>query len=113
MGVKCVMGASNEADDIRRAIKLQEQQFAAASWSTFDEYTASRKAVWTLVNVTEGNGFTCNCPVFMKKNICKHSLGLEIHLKIADAPALAKTVPLGQRRKRGRPKQAKPALLRQ
>ena len=59
---------------------------------------------WTKTNV---------CPRFMKKNICKHTVGMEIWLGMCDAPAMAKTVPIGQKRKRGRPAKAKPALIRQ
>jgi hypothetical protein len=49
----------------------------------------------------------------MKTNLCKHSLGMEIRLSVSDPPPEAKNVPLGQKKKRGRPKLSKPALLRQ
>jgi hypothetical protein len=49
----------------------------------------------------------------MKTNLCKQSLEMEIRLSVSDPPPEAKNVPLGQKKKRGRPKLSKPALLRQ
>jgi len=56
---------------------------------------------------------TCTCPMFSKNYICKHTLGIAIQLKkFAVVVEEAKSVPIGEKRKRGRPKLAK-ALLRQ
>ena len=57
------------------------------------------------------NGQKCNCPAFLKNYICKHVVGMSIRLKYCKPPAAAKTVPIGEKRKRGRPAKAKPALL--
>jgi hypothetical protein len=38
---------------------------------------------------------------------------MKIHLSVSDPPPEANNVPLGQKRKRGRPKLSKPVLLRQ
>ena len=43
--------------------------------------------------------------------MCKHIIGLAIRLKSAKPPPAAKDVPIGEKRKRGRPKQAKKALI--
>ena len=56
---------------------------------------------------------TCSCPVFLKQYVCKHLIGVAIRLKKAKPPAAAKSIPIGQKRRRGRPKLAKPALLSQ
>ena len=53
----------------------------------------------------------CNCPAFLKNYICKHIVGMAIRLKHCKPPPEAKTVALGEKRKRGRPSKAKPALL--
>ena len=50
---------------------------------------------------------------FLKNSVCKHNLGMLIRLKLISVPLVAKTVPLGQLRKRGRPRKAKKALLTQ
>ena len=46
---------------------------------------------------------TCTCPVYYKQFICKHIIGIAIILKLVKCPPQAKNVPLGQKRKRGRP----------
>jgi uncharacterized Zn finger protein len=53
----------------------------------------------------------CNCPVFFKNYICKHIVGMAIRLKYCKPPPAAKTVPVGEKRKRGRPAKANPAIL--
>ena len=52
-----------------------------------------------------------NCPAFFKYYICKHAIGMAIRLKYRKLPLVAKTVPIDQERKRGRPEKVKPALL--
>ena len=53
----------------------------------------------------------CNCPAFNKNYICKHVVGMAIRLKYCKPAPAAKIVPIGEKRKRGRPAKAKPALL--
>jgi hypothetical protein len=53
----------------------------------------------------------CNCPTFYKSYICKRVVGMAIRVKYCKPPSAAKTVPSGEKRKRGRPAKAKPALL--
>jgi hypothetical protein len=64
------------------------------------------------VFVSNGNVVKCNCKYFKKKYICFHSLGTEILLNLKIAPAEAWAVPIGKKRKRGRPSKAAPALVR-
>ena len=47
----------------------------------------------------EGN---CTCPAFFKQYLCRHIIGMSIRLKYAKPPPAAKTVPIGEKRKRGR-----------
>lgn len=53
----------------------------------------------------------CDCKDYFKLYICRHIIGIAIRLKCITPPAEAKTVPIGQKRKRGRPAKAKAALL--
>lgn len=55
----------------------------------------------------------CDCSDFFKKYMCAHIIAIAIRLKCVQPPAEAKTVPIGQKRKRGRPQKAKSALTRQ
>jgi hypothetical protein len=48
---------------------------------------------------------------FLENVICKHVVGMGIRLKYCKPPPAAKTVPIGEKRKRGRRNKAKPALL--
>lgn len=52
------------------------------------------------------------CPILSKMRLCKHSLGIQIMREDVDATIQAKTMALGQKRKRGRPEKASSALLR-
>ena len=53
----------------------------------------------------------CLCPFFVKHTHCKHALGMQIRRKDINVPREAKLIPLGQKRKRGRPAKARKALL--
>lgn len=53
----------------------------------------------------------CNCPAFGTEYICKHIIGLAIRLKLVTPPPEAKTIPIGEKRKPGRPSKTKPALM--
>lgn len=52
----------------------------------------------------------CDCANGLKLFVCEHIIGIALRLKMAEAPAAAKTIRIGQKRKRGRPAKAKPAL---
>lgn len=55
----------------------------------------------------------CDCRDYFKLYICEHIIGIAIRLKLVVPPVEAKNVPIGQKRKRGRPAKAKSALVRQ
>lgn len=83
-------------------------------WSTFRDYKSSLGIVSVVFknSVTTENwqSGTCNCENFLKKYICEHLIGVALRLKCATAPIEAKSIPIGQKRKRGRPAKSKPAL---
>lgn len=79
----------------------------------FDEYRTQFFNKWK-VGLPLNNEWIhskCNCPIFFKEYMCKHILGLAIRLKLTKPPPEAKNIPIGQKRKRGRPSKAKPALI--
>lgn len=53
----------------------------------------------------------CDCCNGFKLFVCEHMIGIALRLKVASAPPEAKTIPIGQKRKPGRPKKSKPALV--
>lgn len=55
----------------------------------------------------------CDCADYFKLFTCAHIIGIAIRLKCIAPPAEAKSLPIGEKRKRGRPAKAKPALVRQ
>jgi len=79
----------------------------------FYTYNAQMKKIW-VVNFLKANWeseSTCSCPVFLKSIICKHIIGLAIKLNLYEVCSEAKSVPIGQKRKRGRPIKASAALI--
>ncbi|CAF4547030.1 unnamed protein product, partial [Rotaria sp. Silwood2] len=82
--------------------------------TTFNQFKKSFD-IWCMEmeNGSDWKTSKCNCPAFLKNYICKHAVGMAIRLKYCKSPAAAKTVPIGEKRKRGRPANAKPALLAQ
>ena len=80
---------------------------------TFDEAANIMKASKTSIDTLNWMRSVCTCPQFFKRGVCKHIIGISIRLGLTQAPLEAKSVPLGQKRKRGRPSKAKPALVRQ
>ena len=48
---------------------------------------------------------------YAKNQVCKHLLGMRIRLRLMDVPIEGKCIPMGQKRKRGRPSKSKKALL--
>jgi hypothetical protein len=55
---------------------------------------------------------SCTCTPYFKNYICKHLVGLAILLKHVIAPPFACSTRLDQAKKRGRPREAGPALVR-
>ena len=90
------------------------QCFSYKNFGSWENYKRLTTSAWMLGYSSDPNEreMLCTCPIFIKKRLCKHSLGFQIMRGDIDAPLQAKTVPLGQNRKRGRPKKASSALLR-
>ena len=91
------------ADEIRQATQFR--------WMSFDRFKELAFAVWVVRMTENWKSASCTCPYFLKKQKCKHILGLAMQLKLVKPPPAAKDTPIGQKRKRGRPKKAYNALL--
>lgn len=88
---------------------LKDHEGQEGKWKTFQKYSDWRTKLWKIEVYSDH--VTCSCPYFTKKNQCKHSVGMLIKRKEVEVPEEAKNIPLGQKRKRGRPSKAKKALL--
>lgn len=87
-------------------------------WGTFEDYKREAFAVVHAtfdypVNAANWIFGNCDCSNGFKMFVCEHLIGIALRLKLANAPPEAKTIPIGQKRKPGRPKKSKPALVYQ
>ncbi|CAF0837540.1 unnamed protein product [Adineta steineri] len=82
-------------------------RYKTQKFTTFNQLKKSFD-IWCLEVENDSNWrkSKCNCPAFLKNFICKHVVGMGIRLKHCKPPAAAKTVPIGEKRKRGRPSRA-------
>lgn len=92
--------------------------YDGTEWVDFDDFKKKSFAFYdtTFAYPTKRDNWLqseCNCSDYFKKYICTHIIGIAIRMKCIQPPAEAKSIPIGQKRKRGRPKKARPALVRQ
>lgn len=84
-------------------------------WESFDNF---RKIYFTKCTATFPTPFNrstwekgyCDCSDYFKKYICMHVVGIALRMKYVEAPPEAKNLPIGQKRRRGRPALAKGAF---
>ena len=78
-------------------------------------FTGFKKSfnIWCLEMANDFNwkNSKCTCPGFLKNFIYKHIVGMAIRLKYCKPSSEAKTVALGEKRRRDRLSKAKAALL--
>ncbi|CAF4121394.1 unnamed protein product [Adineta steineri] len=104
---------SNEnTHDLQSFSQADLNRYKKQKFTTFNQFKKSFN-IWCLEMENDSHWKTskCNCPAFMKNFICKHVVGMSIRLKYCKPPAAAETIPIGEKRKRGRPSKATPALL--
>jgi hypothetical protein len=83
-------------------------------FNSFNEYKVAMFNIWTTTLSTDKEKWIdgkCDCPAYFKKRICKHVVGVAIRTKIAVPPPEAKAIPIGAKRRRGRPAKAKKAFF--
>lgn len=82
------------------------------SWKSFNTHTETMNRLWMLkFQPNSWEESICSCPFFLKSYSCKHIVGLASKLNLFELSAKAKTVPLGERRNRGRPAKCSKTLL--
>ena len=94
---------------IQRA-KNRISQRKSLDVNSFKEYKDMRTSCWLLEE--RDNDFFCDCPIGMKGKLCKHTIGMRYVTGKLEATSQVRSVPLGQKRKRGRPKRLPNCLIR-
>lgn len=102
------------ARDLESISQTDLKKYRNKNWTTFNQFKKSFD-IWCLEvkNDSDWKMSTCTCPAFLKNYICKHIVGMAIRLKIWKPPPSAKALPIGEKRKRGRPAKARRALIMQ
>jgi hypothetical protein len=80
---------------------------------SLNEYKVVMLSIWTTTLPTDKEKWIdgkCDYIAYFKKRICKHVVRVAIR-KIAVPPPEAKAIPIGEKRRRGRPAKAKEALI--
>lgn len=95
----------------------ETEDSVSEEWKNFADYKRSLETVHTTmkhpIRANNWRNGECDCGNFFKNYVCEHVIGVALRLKIVSAPIEAKNVPIGQKRKRGRPAKSKPALQMQ
>lgn len=100
------------------AAKKTVDEACLTPWTTFDEFRRKESSFCEAVfpNPTNADNFLagkCDCRTFFKQYICEHIIGIALRMKWTIAPIEEKSIPLGPKRKRGRPAKSKAALIRE
>jgi hypothetical protein len=103
--------ASGLSINVRSAAKLLKLHLRQEEFASFDD--VKQYLLEGRILEDRGDYYSCSCASYKKNYKCAHSLGALVREKRVRVPSVAKTVPIGQRRKRGRPSRARPALQRQ
>ena len=85
-----------------------KSRFDISNEKHFDDYLKARSSCYLVEQA--GNDFYCDCYKGMKARYCKHSVGLMYKTELLEVSSEVRSKPLGQKRKRGRPKKL-PACL--
>ena len=88
------------------------------SFGSFSQYVSTALGYWCIsmpVDSSDWPNAKCTCPAYLKNYVCKHNTEVSLLKKYASKaiPFAAKTLPLGQKRGRGRPSLALSSLMRQ
>ena len=86
------------------------KRFNSNSLTSFDEYAQIRSNCYLVEQV--GKEFYCDCFEGMKARFCKHAVGLMFKTGVLEISSDVRSKPLGQKRRRGRPKKLPACLTR-
>ena len=73
------------------------------SVKSFDEYFKSLQMSKSVIKKDNWHLSSCTCGEYMKEYICTHIIANSLKYELCEAPIQAKTWPLGEKRKCGRP----------
>ena len=85
-------------------------RFNSSLLTSFDEYLKIRSSCYLVEQI--GSEFFCDCYEGMKARVCKHAVGLMYKTGVLEISSDVRSKPLGQKRKRGRPKKLPACLTR-
>ena len=108
--VQCYIPAGDETKITNVDIDVMKKM----KWYSFDQYKNKAFNIWYVtlpVDKLKWLDGVCNCPAFFKKFMCKHVVGMAVRLNYCKPPPAAKNIPIGEKRRRGRPSKSKKALL--
>ena len=109
-GLWAVMSSSPGEERLQDRAKERILQRAVPACSTFDSFVKMRQSCWIL---EEKDGeFFCDCYEGSKGRLCKHSIGMMYFAGYLTPEDDVRAVPLGGKRKRGRPAQNRHCLIR-
>lgn len=87
--------------------------FRAQSWVSWNHFQERASVLYSLFLPLDGWEMgTCTCRYYLSHFMCKHIVGLAIKNELVVAPLEASQIPIGNTRKRGRPRKVKSALQR-
>jgi hypothetical protein len=91
---------TRKKDDINKYLRLTSR----CSWRTFGAYKTDTWEDW-LIKFRKDSWIssTCTCRPYLKYYTCKHIVSLAVKNNLYEVSPEAKTVPLGTKRKRGKP----------
>ena len=93
-----VLGEKASAtEDLKETMKTYMKKFDEG----FENWKNLKDTIYELKD--DGDFFKCSCPYGLKRYFCKHNIGLSIKLKNYKVPDNAISVPLDEKRRRGRP----------
>ena len=106
-----VTSSSNKMEgSLKERAKERIKQRGTPNFKSFDHYKKVRTSCW-IVEERSGN-FYCDCPKGMKGKQCWHEVGLMYKKGTLDVTSEVRSVPINQKRKRGRPKKLPYCLSR-
>ncbi len=97
-------------NDVLSLLRTDFESFDDFRDKYFTFYVVKMPVVANEANFLMG---TCDCPQFLKKYVCKHTLAVALRLKLVKVPLTACSEKLPSKKGPGRPQNAKKALQKQ
>ena len=82
---------------------LRARAWPTFPFQSFQSYRECRMSVWLVEWDTQSDLWNCSCIPWVKHKICKHEVALKVVIGKHVFSANASDIPVGEKRKRGRP----------